>query len=112
MVERRSFLLRLRTKLRLQQAGALLVLARRRCMLPCERVESHKRAVCRLMEDVTCHPAPGILNSSAVGASALMRLHELLQRLAVELVQAFALEELPLVEDRAVGQGEAGQKVV
>src|SRR5262249_2609789 len=51
LVERRGFLLRLRTELRLQHADALLVLARRGCMLPRERVEAHQRAVCRFMED-------------------------------------------------------------
>src|SRR6185295_19679492 len=104
LVERRGFLLRLRTKLRLQHTDALLVLARRRRMLPCERVKAHQRAVCRLVEGVKCNPAPGILDRIAVGAGALMRLHQLLQHLAVELAQALVLEELPLVECRAVGQ--------
>jgi hypothetical protein len=66
----------------------------------------------RLVQPIQRHPTAGIRDRLIPGLLGAVGLHQLLQHLAVELAQALALKELPLVERRAVGQREAGQKIL
>ena len=64
------------------------------------------------MQPVERQPAPGIGDRLIPGMLAAIGLHQLLEHLAIQLAQALALKELPLVEGRAIRQREAGQKIL
>ena len=64
------------------------------------------------MQPIERDPLPCIENGGLPGLRSAVSLHQLLKRLPVELAQALAHNELPLVECRAICQRKAGQKVV
>jgi hypothetical protein len=111
-VQRRGFFLRVGTKLIGKGANALLILTECGAVLPGPGVQPHERALRRFVQRVERHPAPGMRDGVGYRAGSQVGLHKLFEHLAVELVQAFALEELPLVELPAVRQREASQEFV
>jgi hypothetical protein len=95
-----------------QNPRAFLVLADGGPILPGPGVQPQQRSLRRLMQHVEHDPTPRIRDRLFPCILRAVGRHKLFEHLAIELAQAFAPEELPLVERRAVGQRKASQEVV
>ena len=111
LIEGRRLLGGCESQFLLEDARALLVLAQRGRPLAGLVVQLHQGAVGRLVQRVERQPAPGVRDGRLDLTLGTVSTHELLEGRCQILAQPFGLEELPLVEGWAVGQGEPRHKV-
>jgi hypothetical protein len=97
---------------RLQDADALLVLAQGGGALVAPGVQLHQLAVRFFVQRIEAQPAPGVVHGGLVLAPGAVSAGQASQGASQFAAQAFGLEELPVIELRAVAQRETGHEVV
>ena len=98
-------------ELAVEDANAFAVLAEGESALARPGVELHECAVSRFVEGVEGEPALGVGDGVLEVSLANIAGYELLQGFAEVTAEVFRLLELPVVELRAIAEGEAGEEV-
>jgi hypothetical protein len=111
LVEFLCVLIRRHPKLFLQHRCALFVLPERGGTLPRQTVESHQKAVDRLVEGIYRKPDTSVIDSWLELTSGAVNLHQTLEDKDVLLLEALLLEELPFVKVGAVFEVKTGKKL-